>query len=90
MKVKIVYNNLKDRELVELVKFKTPFFVEYIDVNTKNGKKEGYKIKSEFSARKNPFIVVYDDEDKFIKCYWSEINNACQSFIDDYNNDCKN
>ena len=84
MKVKIVYSNPKDKELVKLVKFSTPFFIEYIDTETKNGKKEGYKIKSEFGARKNPFVVVYDDEDKFIKCYWSENNNACQSFINDY------
>lgn len=86
MKVKIVYDNLKDKELIELVRFSTPYFVEYIDINTKNGKKEGYKIKSEFGARKNPFIVVYDDEDKFIKCFWSENRNACQQFVNYYNN----
>ena len=85
MKVKIVFDDLKDKELIKLVNFDIPFFVEYIDVNTIKGKKEGFKIKSEFGAKKNPFIVIYDDEDKFIKCYWSENNNACQSFINDYN-----
>ena len=84
MKVKIVYDNLRDKELVKLVEFSTPFFIEYIDEKTKNGKKESYKIKSEFGARKNPFVVIYNDEDKFIKCYWSENSNACQSFINDY------
>ena len=81
MKVKIVYDNLKDKELIELVEFTTPFFIEYIDANTVNGLKESYRIKNEFGARKNPFIVIYDDEDNFKKCFWSENRNACQEFI---------
>ena len=84
MKVKVIYDNKKDKELIELIEFSTPFFIEYIDTNTRNGKKEAFRIKSEFGARKNPFIVIYDDEDKFIKCYWSENNNACQSFVNEY------
>jgi archaellum component FlaC len=35
MIVKIVYDNKKDRELIESVEFSTPFFVEYIDALTK-------------------------------------------------------
>lgn len=89
MTVKLVYNNKKDRELIELKELSTPFFIEYINTNTKSGKKEGYKIKSEFGAKKDPFIVIYDDADKFLKCYWSENSNACQQFINEYN-DCKN
>ena len=81
MKAKVVYENKKDKELLELVEIPTPFFIEYVDINTKNGKKEGYRIKSEFEARKNPFIVIYDDEDKFVQCFWSENRNAVQSFI---------
>lgn len=84
MKVKIVYDNLKDKELLELVEFLTPFFVEFIDTQTIEGKKEGYKVKSEFGSRKNPFVVVYDDEDKFKQCFWSENGNAVQAFINSY------
>lgn len=89
MKVKIVFDNIKDKELIELVRFSTPFFVEYVDARTRDGKKEAYKIKSEFGAKKNPFVVVYDDEDKFISCFWSEDQNACQSFINLYKNESK-
>ncbi len=90
MKVKVVFDNIKDKELIELVEFSTPFFMEYIDMRTRSGIKEGYKIKSEFGARKNPFVVVYDDEDKFVKCFWSESGNAIQQLINDFkNNDCK-
>lgn len=81
MKIKIVYDNTKDRELIELVEFSTPFFIEYIDARTRNGKKEAYQIKSEFGAKKHPFVVVYDDEDKFKQCFWSESGNAVQQFI---------
>ena len=86
MKVEVVYEDKKDKELIELVKFSAPFFVEFIDVQTKNGKKEGYQIKSEFGTKLNPFIVLYDDEDEFIKCFWSEDGNARQQFINCYNN----
>ena len=89
MKIKIVYDNAKDRELIESIEFSTPFFVEYIDALTKNGLKESYQIKGEFGARLNPFVVVYNDEDKFIKCFWSESGNACQQFINFCKNDCK-
>lgn len=81
MKIKIVYDNIKDRELIELVEFSTPFFIEYIDTKTRNGKKEAHQIKSEFGAKKYPFVVVYDDEDKFKQCFWSESGNAVQQFI---------
>ena len=84
MKVKIVYNNQKDKELIELVEFSTPFFIEFIDDRTVDGNKEAKSIKGHFAARKNPFVVVYDDEDKFIKCYYSEVSNACQQFIQNY------
>lgn len=91
MIVKIVYDNKKDRELIESVEFSTPFFVEYIDTLTKNGLKESYSIKGEFGARLNPFVVIYDDEDKFVKCFWSESGNACQQFVNYYkNNGSKN
>lgn len=85
MNVKIVYDNIKDRELIELYEFnETPFFVEYIDANTVSGRKEAYRIKSPFAARLNPFIVIKDDEDNFVKCFYSEDGNACQKFINEY------
>ena len=90
MKVIVVFDNPKDKELIELVQFSTPFFIEFIDTLTKNGKKEGYTIKTEFGARKNPFVVIYDDEDKFKQCFWSENGNAVQAFINSYKYDSKN
>ena len=62
MKVILVYDNEKDKELMELIQFPTPFFVEYVDTLTREGLKESYRIKGQFGARLNPFIVIYDDE----------------------------
>lgn len=84
MRVRVIYDNKKDKELLEAVKFPTPFFVEYIDATTKNGIKEARSIKGEFAFRKNPFIAIYDDEDKFVGCFYSENGNACQQFINFY------
>ena len=84
MKVKVIYEDKKDRELFELVEFTTPFFLEYIDCNTSKGLKESYRIKNTYGARKNPFVLITDDEDNFVGCFWSEDQNAVQSFINVY------
>ena len=85
MKVKVVYNNIRDKELIEMIRFDTPFFVEYIDLRTKNGLKEGWKIKNEYGARENPFVLVLDDEDNYVSCFWTDgTGNAVQQFVNLY------
>ena len=81
MKVVLVYDNIKDKELLELIEFPTPYFVEYVDTFTREGLKESYRIKGQFGARLNPFIVIYDDEDKLVQCFWSENGNAVHQFV---------
>lgn len=90
MKVVIIYNDDKDKELIELSKFSIPFFIEYIDSKTIKGKKESFKLKSPFSAKLDPFIIIYNDEDEFIKCFYSENGNAVQQFVNYLINECKN
>ena len=65
MTVKIVYDNKKDRELVESVEFSTPFFVEYIDALTKNGLKESSSNNTKKANKlmnKEINIVVHNDK----------------------------
>ena len=84
----VVYDNIKDKELLDKIDLRVPFFVEYVNINTVNGKKQGYKIKSRWGAKLNPFIELYDNNE-IIQVFYSEKNNACNQLIS-YLNDCKN
>lgn len=88
MNVTVVYDNDKDRELLESVDSKFPVFVNLINYNSLKGRKEAFQIKSEWGARLNPFVTVEKD-DKIIKVFYSEKNNAINQLID-YLNDSKN
>lgn len=88
MEAIIVYDNKKDREFLDLIYSKFPIFVTYIDFNTKEGRKEAYRVKSHWGAIKNPFVVVQEDE-KILKVFYSEKNNAIHQLID-YLNENKN
>ena len=80
MKVKLIYNNNKDKEFMSLIETKTPFFIDFINMNTLNGRKEGFKILNYWSAKKLPFIVVEDLEKPVV--FYSEIGElATNQFI---------
>ena len=66
MKIKVAYENKKDKELLELNQSTTPYFIEYIDVTTKTGLKDSYKLKGPYGARLNPFIV-------FVKSFFLDL-----------------
>lgn len=83
----VVYDNIKDKELLDNVNLEVPFFVEYINANTKSGKKQSYQIKSHWGAKLNPFIELYDNNE-IIQVFYSEKGNACNQLIS-YLNDCK-
>ena len=90
MEAIIVYDNKKDKELLNLVNSKVPIFIKYIDFNTVEGRKEAYQIKSHWSAKMNPFVVIQEEE-KIIKVFYTESGkNAVQQLINYLNNDCKN
>ena len=76
MNVKIIYSNEKDRELFNLNDLKFPIFVEYINMNTIKGKKEGWKILNYYGTSKTPFVEL----DSSIPFY-SENGNAIYQLI---------
>ena len=55
--------------------------IDYVDTRTLKGRKEGYRIKGPWSAKFNPFIELYDEDDKIIKVFYSEVGNACNQLI---------
>jgi len=78
MEIKIVYEDKKDKEFLDLINSKVPYFVDYI----KNGTKEAYKLKSHWAAIKNPFVVILNG-DKIEKVLYSDAgSNAIQQLID--------
>jgi len=88
MEVTIVYDNKKDRELLESIDSKFPIFVNYIDYNTKDGRREAFQTKSYWGAKLNPFVVVQEGE-KIIKVFYSEKSNAIQQLINYLNDSSK-
>lgn len=80
MEAIVIYDNKKDRELLNLVDSKFPIFIKYIDFNTVDGRKEAYQVKSHWAARMNPFVVVQEGEE-IIKVFYSESENAITQLI---------
>ena len=88
MEAIVVYDNNKDRELLNLVDSKFPIFIHYIDFNTKKGRKEAYRVKSHWAAKMNPFVVLQDEEE-IVKIFYSEKDNAIQQLINYLNDSSK-
>lgn len=86
MEAIVVYDDEKDREFLESVNSKFPIFIQYINYNSKKGRKEAFKIKSEWSAKINPFVIVKEN-DKIIKVFYSEESNAINKLISFINDD---
>ena len=86
MEANIVYSNIKDREFFDSIELKFPIFFNYI-----NDRKEAYKLKAHWGAKKDPFIVL-SDNNKIVKVFYSDVagDNALIQFINYINNDCKN
>jgi hypothetical protein len=81
MTANVIYDNDKDRKLLELTPNKFPIFINFIDFNSINGRKEAYRIKGKWAARANPFVEVLDDEDKVLRCFYSENQSAINQLI---------
>lgn len=86
----LVYSDLNDRKRFEEADINSSPFVHYIDIETKEGKSKGYKIKSEFGARLNPFAVLYDGESPIKAYYTEDSKNIINDLIKDLCNDVSN
>ena len=69
--VYLVYSDLNDRKRFEEAEINLSPFIHYIDILSKEGKSKGYKLKSEFGAKENPFGVFYN-KDSPIKAFYTE------------------
>ena len=80
MEARVVYDDKKDRELLNLIDSKFPIFIDYINFNTVVGRKEAYRVKSHWGAIKNPFVVITEG-DNVIDVFYSEKDNAINQLI---------
>ena len=80
MKAIVIYYNNNDKELLAKIELTIPFLIEYINMNTSEVRKAGFKELNYWSAKKLPFVYVIDN-DKPIKVFYSEIGNAINQFI---------
>jgi len=92
MEAIVVYDNKKDRELLDLIYLEFPLFMHYVDFNTKDGRKEAYRIKSHWAAIKNPFVVLVDNEGNTLKVFYSDSkgDSAIYQLINYLKNGSKN
>jgi len=85
MTATVVYKDLKDKEFLDKINLEIPFFVEYIDINTVKGKKEGWKLMNYYGTQTFPFVELEIDESNRIPFY-SERGNAIGQLINFLNN----
>ena len=64
--VYITYDDEQDRELLEMVNTKTPAYLHFYDMKTTEGKKGGWKVKSKYSAKLDPFVLIQKDREETV------------------------
>lgn len=78
--ITIVFDNKKDKELLNFQNLTVPFFVDYIDMNNSKGRKEGFKLLNYWSAKKLPLVILEKDNSK-PKIFYSELGNSISQLI---------
>ena len=87
MNVKVVYKDLEDKEFLDKINLETPIFVEYIDMNTVKGRKEGWKLMNYYGTSTFPFVELELDKlENRLLPFYSERGNAVRQLIDYLNN----
>ena len=82
MNAKIIFKDLKDKEFLDNISLETPIFVDYINIDSVKGKKEGWKILNYYGTTKLPFVELeLDNEKDRYKPFYSENGNAIFQLI---------
>lgn len=87
--VYIVHNDPTIKDRLMYSEINSDAFYHFIDEGTLKGKSQAFKLKNEWSARKTPFIAVYDG-DKMVKGFYSEADNDVINSLIEYLNGSKN
>lgn len=76
----ITYTDKQDKEYFDKVNTQIPVYIHYYNMSSAKDIKEGRRIKNYGAAKKDPFILV-KEEDKVIQCFYSENGNAVNQLI---------
>lgn len=60
-------------------------FVKEYYLGSKDGKKKGWALKSDWGAKEDPFIICYKN-DNAVKCFYSEVDNSVINSLMEYLN----
>ena len=71
LELTLVSSNLEDEKKVLESPIVQRFYFKFIDSNSAYTKKEAYTLKSDWGARKEPFVLV-KHKDKVLRCFYSE------------------
>lgn len=86
MDVYIVFNDNTTLKRIGDSEIKGSPFFHFIDEGTYKGKKEAYKLKTDWSAVQTPFAIVFDGE-KPLKAFYSEVDKDVINSLINYLND---
>lgn len=79
----LVFDDIDDLNRIEST-IDSKFYLNYLNINKHHDRSKAFKLKGEWSAKLNPFILLKEN-DKVLKAYYSEIGeSAVTQFIKDY------
>lgn len=79
--VYIVINDDSQKDRIASVVLQTNPFFHFIDERRRDEIKNAYRLKGSFAAKQTPFAVVYDENHKPLKAFYSEAGDVINSLI---------
>lgn len=70
----LVSSNLEDEKKILESEIVDKFYFTFLDSNSIYTKKQAYTLKTDWGAKKEPFILV-KDKDKVLRCFYAEESN---------------
>lgn len=81
MTLQVVYNEQSKQLIDELKSFNSIELISYNE-DIFSERKQAFKFKASFSAKKTPFAVIYDDEHKPLAAFYSEVKDCTYDRIE--------
>lgn len=70
----LISDNLEDEKKVLARESPSNYYFTFLDIGSILCRADAFALKSEWGARKDPFVLV-KDKDKVLRCFYSEQSN---------------